>query len=310
MKKGDLLAEVALFFAFWRCGLLLLAAAVALAAALLLQQRAQHPRRLLVDLDALREQVGRGLVAGLLHPREQRARRAHHRLVAGHQLADHVLGPGHAGALLDRGELRELRVGARRERTQRADALGNQIDRGPQLVVLRLEHQVQRLEHGPGDVPVEVVGLQVERVGIGEEPAETLCDLEAVVLGNADVDLYGHDVSVQPGSESQYSSIFLRCAASGKRPRPACWLSSRCATVVVPGIAAVTAGCEMMYFRKNCAHVVAPNSAAAHSGTALPATRGKKLRPRPPNGTLISTPRPCSWASGSTVSAAPRLPME
>src|SRR6201994_1386637 len=40
---------------------------------LVLEQRAQHPRGLLVDGEALREQVGGGLVAGLVGQREQLA---------------------------------------------------------------------------------------------------------------------------------------------------------------------------------------------------------------------------------------------
>ena len=38
-----------------------------------------------------------------------------------------------------------------------------------ELVVLLLEHEMQRLEHRPGDVPVEVVGLEIKRVGIGQQ---------------------------------------------------------------------------------------------------------------------------------------------
>jgi hypothetical protein len=42
---------------------------------------------------------------------------------------------------------RELLVGAGRREAERADALGDQIHGEGQLVVLGLEHEVQRLEH-------------------------------------------------------------------------------------------------------------------------------------------------------------------
>src|ERR1700761_4517193 len=82
---------------------------------LVLEQRTQHPRRLFVDGQALRQQVGGGLVAGLVGGREQLARGARDGLVAGHQHAHHLerLGRrlGHVG---QRAEAAELRVRARR----------------------------------------------------------------------------------------------------------------------------------------------------------------------------------------------------
>jgi hypothetical protein len=68
-----------------------------------------------------------------------------------------------------RAELAELLVAAGRCVAQRADALGHGVDRVPQLGVLRHEHRVQRGEHRAGHVPVEVVGGQVQRVGVGQQ---------------------------------------------------------------------------------------------------------------------------------------------
>src|SRR5690606_24198754 len=50
---------------------------------------------------------------------------------------------------------------------------------------------------------------------------------------------------------SKNSSCLRRSAASGRRPIAAPKLSFTCSTRRVPGIATVTAGCEMMYLRKN-----------------------------------------------------------
>ena len=68
-----------------------------------------------------------------------------------------------------------------------SNALGNQIDRQGQLRVVLLEHQVERLEHRAGDVPVEVVGLQVQRVAVGQKFGELVGELLPIPLGDANV---------------------------------------------------------------------------------------------------------------------------
>ena len=60
-------------------------------------------------------------------------------------------------------------------------------------------------------------------------------------------------------------------AASGRRPVAAFMFSRTWATLVVAGIAQVTAGCEMMNFRTNCAQLVASIS-AAHGGSCARAS--------------------------------------
>ena len=63
---------------------------------------------------------------------------------------------------------------------ERADAFGDQVERIPLLGVLAHEHQVQGVELRPGDVPVEVVRHQVERVAVGEQAGQALRDFRAV----------------------------------------------------------------------------------------------------------------------------------
>ena len=53
---------------------------------------------------------------------------------------------------------------------ERSDALSDLVDGERELVVLRLEHEVQRREHRTHDVPVVVVCLQIEGVGVGQQP--------------------------------------------------------------------------------------------------------------------------------------------
>ena len=43
---------------------------------------------------------------------------------------------------------------------------GNIIDSDGQLVVMRFKHQVQSLEHRTRNIPVEVVGFEIERVAV------------------------------------------------------------------------------------------------------------------------------------------------
>jgi hypothetical protein len=65
------------------------------------------------------------------------------------------------------------------------------IDGQRKLVVLGLEHQVQGVEHRPFHVPVEVMGLQIQRVGVGQQLAEAVRDGLAVFFRYADVDVHG-----------------------------------------------------------------------------------------------------------------------
>jgi peptide deformylase len=46
---------------------------------------------------------------------------------------------------------------------------------------------MQRLEHGPGHIPVEVVRLQVERVSVCKKLAETIDNSQAVGIAHTDI---------------------------------------------------------------------------------------------------------------------------
>jgi hypothetical protein len=49
---------------------------------------------------------------------------------------------------------------------------------------------MQRLEHRAGDVPVEIMGFEVKRVSVGKQTGKTVRDLLAILLRDADVDLF------------------------------------------------------------------------------------------------------------------------
>ena len=109
------------------------------------------------------------------------------------QEAHHVECGRDALGLRDRGELGELLVGARRGVAQGANAPRDQIERVPQLSVLIHEHQVQRVENRTLDIPVKVVGLLVERVGVGQQARLALRDALAVLFSDANVGASGCD---------------------------------------------------------------------------------------------------------------------
>src|SRR4029078_10776010 len=72
-----------------------------------------------------------------------------------------------------------------------ADPLGDLIHGLSELGVLRLEHEMQRVEHGPGDVPMIIVGLQIERVAVGQEAGETVGDGSAAAIVDSNVNGHG-----------------------------------------------------------------------------------------------------------------------
>ena len=153
------------------------------------QHAAKHPRRLLVHLHSLREQIGCRFVVRGIGNREYLSRRPDDGFLIARQLFDHLLG-GRLGFLLaDAGQARELRIAAGRRFAQRANALGDLVNRRRQFRVLCLEHLVQRIEHRPGHVPVEVVRLQVERVRIGQQARQPLSDGFAVIIAYTNLDL-------------------------------------------------------------------------------------------------------------------------
>ena len=109
------------------------------------------------------------------HQREQLRARARHGFLGADQMADHSVA-GHAFDFRDRGQLDELLVGRRGPEDPARGCARRSGRAHPLLGVLAHEHQVQRVEHRPGDVPVEVVRHQVERVAVGEQGGKSLRD--------------------------------------------------------------------------------------------------------------------------------------
>jgi hypothetical protein len=112
--------------------------------------------------------------------------------MAFHQLGDHLLPLRHVRLFLDRGQFGELAIRARGEHVEDADALGDLVGGQPEGVVLGLEHGVQAVELRAGDVPVEIVGLQVKGIGVREEAGELFRDGFPILLGDTDVNGHEH----------------------------------------------------------------------------------------------------------------------
>src|SRR5262249_10989416 len=91
-----------------------------------------------------------------------------------------------SGLLREAGELRELRERAGGRAAELPGPLGDVVDDAVQLPVLRLEELVQVVELRPGHVPVEVPGLGVEDVLVGEERVQALDHARALRVGESD----------------------------------------------------------------------------------------------------------------------------
>jgi len=113
-------------------------------------------------------------------------------------LPDHLFGIGHAVTVLDAGERGELLITARRGIAQGTDTLRQHVHCVPRLGVLRHEHQVQSLEHRSGHVPVEIVRLQIQRVGVRQHPRQSIGDVAPVFFRKTNIDAgclyFAHDV--------------------------------------------------------------------------------------------------------------------
>ena len=96
-----------------------------------------------------------------------------HGLVVGSELAQHVVGCHEGGVVvLDRLVPGDIADRAQRGAAHLAHPLGQLVGGGEDLVGLLVEEQMVVAEMRPADVPVEVLGLEVEREGVGEEAVQ------------------------------------------------------------------------------------------------------------------------------------------
>jgi hypothetical protein len=82
------------------------------------------------------------------------------------------------------------RNSSRVPKARRARPLGHLVHDVVELLVLGLEELVQVVELQPGDVPVEVPGLGVQDVFVGEQRVQDLGHRLPVFVGNPDVRLH------------------------------------------------------------------------------------------------------------------------
>ena len=99
-------------------------------------------------------------------------------LVVLHQLAQHLARRDIVlVVVLDRLELCDLADRLHRGAADLADALGKLVGGGENRVRLLVEHQMVVAEMPAADVPVEILGLQIQREGVGQQHVERLRNL-------------------------------------------------------------------------------------------------------------------------------------
>jgi len=88
------------------------------------------------------------------------------------------------------------------------ETLGDLIDRKGEFVVLLLKHQMQRIEHRPGHVPVKVVGFQAKRIGVSEHARQAFRNPGARAFVDTDVNRAGNSAVFLRGFVARDASPF------------------------------------------------------------------------------------------------------
>ena len=118
-------------------------------------------------------QAGGGDVLVLVAEIVRLAQAADEILVVVAQLGQHVLRRHVVGVVvLDALQARDLADGVQRGAADLADALGHRVGHGEDLIALLVEQQVVVAEMRAAHVPVEVLGLEVDGEGVGEQRVE------------------------------------------------------------------------------------------------------------------------------------------
>ncbi|MNT13265.1 hypothetical protein D3C72_1482280 [compost metagenome] len=153
----------------------------------------------------LGHQVHAGLVADLVGGVQGGAGRGDQHPVVLDQLLQHLAGVLLGITVFDRGQVGEGRGALRSQFAQGADALGDVVQRGPDLVVLLLQQLVQAEELRPPDVPVIAVRLLIDGEAVGQDLGQFPRDVSAFLGFQPGVDSGGHGgsclrVKIQPCS--------------------------------------------------------------------------------------------------------------
>lgn len=133
-----------------------------------------------MNIDALGQHIGSGLVIDGIDQIEQFSGGSRRGFLRQHQMFEHFTGTGHPFYLLNGGETDKLLVCAGSGKAQCADPLGNNIQRIPLLGVLIHKHIVQAVELRAGYVPVKIVSHQIKGVTIGKQCRQSICNFLAI----------------------------------------------------------------------------------------------------------------------------------
>ena len=123
-------------------------------------------------------------IAVLVRQLMRRPHRLGHGLVVIHQLAQHVARPNVTLVVVgDRLQLADMPNRAQRQPADLAHPFRQFVRAGEDLVGLFVQHQVVVAEVRPADVPMEILGLEIEREGVGQQTVQRLRNLGDGLLG-------------------------------------------------------------------------------------------------------------------------------
>src|SRR5262245_45692084 len=99
-------------------------------------------------------------------------------LVVVTQLGEHVIGRDEIGVVVENTlQTPDMADRAQRGAADLADALGERVRGGEDLIALLVEQQMVVAEVRPGNMPMKILGLQVQREHVGQQPVERAGDV-------------------------------------------------------------------------------------------------------------------------------------
>ena len=130
-----------------------------------------------MDLNPSCEQIQGGFVISRLRGGKNGSRGFSCCFMVGGQGFYHIIRGGKSGFLLHFGQGGKLGVRAGGRKSQGVDSFRNAVHSKGQLRVLLFKHQVQSAKPGAGDIPVVVVGFEIQCVTVRRKPRKPSGDI-------------------------------------------------------------------------------------------------------------------------------------
>src|SRR5580698_807367 len=156
------------------------------------------------------DQAGSGHIVVLIANVVGFAQTAHQVFVVFTQLGEHVVGLNVVGVVvLDSLQASDMSDRANRRLAELADALGNRIAHGEDLVALLIQQQVIVAEVRAAHVPMEILGLEVQGEDIGQDGVHRARDIFSGALLQIRGGIQGSHLTAFKGG-SRVSRFFHR----------------------------------------------------------------------------------------------------